>query len=671
MKLLTIPWQRLAPLASALVVFVTLAANPGTTLAAGPHSNRALALDGRTGCLEVADSSALHSLSNALTLELWFKAKSFSPDDQGVACLLRKNVTANSENFFLRFRTAAQEPVMEFCPGHGIGVLRAPFRFRRDTWYHLAATYDGAVARVFVNGTALGSEALSGRIAIDSSELLVGRGDPDYSGGEYFDGALDEIRIWNMARSQKELQATATVPLTGKEAGLVAYWNFDDGAAQNLAANGERGVLKGEARIVESARPSALEPLTEAEPPGPPPPLSMEKRLAVLEDLWRRLSEIYPALEYKGISGREWIEPTAERVRQVKGDEEFYELLLELMASLKDTHTRIVSCPGQPAQDKPPVRLDQVEGKVAVIRADESTGLKAGDLIVSVDGKPVADCLAARMKRVCSSTDRGRVRGACGQLLSGRPGTTVTLEVQGADKATRQVTLRREGRSGFLSEAAVSWRRLGDSLGYIRISRWGGGNLVQQFDRALEEFKDGRGLVIDVRGNGGGSDELADEVNGRFLEKPVVSSIDFWRQAGTNQFRKTIGRVQPRGPWTYRGRVAVLIDEGCASACEHFVSGIEAMGRVLLVGTPTNGAGGGPTVVTLCDGTKVAISRALGLRANGVVFEGHGIPPHIFSTPSLEDLRQGRDAALEIAKAWLLSGDPVPARNQSLPVPSL
>jgi hypothetical protein len=67
--------------------------------------------------------------------------------------------------------------------------------------------------------------------------------------------------------------------------------------------------------------------------------------------------------------------------------------------------------------------------------------------------------------------------------------------------------------------------------------------------------------------------------------------------------------------------------------------------------------------VKLCDGTQVIISRALGLRANGIVFEGHGIPPHILSSPSLDDLRQGRDPALEVAKGWLLSTEPVPARN--------
>jgi hypothetical protein len=201
----------------------------------------------------------------------------------------------------------------------------------------------------------------------------------------------------------------------------------------------------------------------------------------------------------------------------------------------------------------------------------------------------------------------------------------------------------------------------------MRISRWHGEDLVETFDRALEEFRETKGLIIDVRGNGGGNDQLADLVNGRLTEKAVISSIDFWRERGTDRYQRTVGWVRPRGPWTYQGRLAVLIDEASMSACEHFVSGVEAMGDVLRVGTPTNGAGGGLTRVELPDGTQVAISRALGIRANGVVFEGHGIPPHTWSAPTISDLRAGRDSALALAQEWLDSDRPVPARSPSLP----
>jgi len=270
------------------------------------------------------------------------------------------------------------------------------------------------------------------------------------------------------------------------------------------------------------------------------------------------------------------------------------------------------------------------------------------------------------MRRVCNSTDLGHIREACGQLLGGPLGTAVNVSVQGANGAVRRLTLRRESRPDFWREPAISTRELSNSIGYIRISRWTDDTIPEQFDQALERFKDALGIVIDVRGNGGGNDHLADVVNGRLITKPVISSIDFWRKTGTDQYDRTIGWGQPRGPWTYQGRVAVLIDDASMSACEHFVCGIEAMGRVLLVGLPTNGAGGGPTIVKLADGTRVAISRALGLRANGVVFEGHGIPPHIYSAPTLKDLRESRDAALERAKNWIGSGGDLPPRIQPL-----
>jgi carboxyl-terminal processing protease len=628
------------------------------------QTNRVLDLDGSTGSMVVADPASLDSLSNALTLEVRFRAAAFASQNGAVNSLLRKNPAAGGENFFLRFRAINGHPVVEFVPGPKIGLVRAAFDFQPGTWYHLAATYDGARASVLVDGSVVATADLSGPIRIDDSDLLIGRGDPSFSAGEYFNGALDEVRIWNVARSPAQLKTAMNSPLTGKEPGLLAYWNFDDGTTADQSGHGNRAVLSQGVQIVPL---SALRPVhIQAENPArEEAPLTVARRLEILDDLWQHLNDIYPALEYKGITGHSWIEHTAERVRQARTNGEFYDLLLQLMATLRDTHTRIASYPGQTWFDAPPVLLNRVEGKIAVIRAAPATGLSPGDVLLAVEDRPVEDLFDHAIKRVCNSTDRGRVSEACRQILRGTPGASVTVRILSGDGATRTVTLSRQPAPDFQGKPGVTFHALG-SLGYIRIPQWGGPSLVADFDRALEEFKSSPGFIIDVRGNGGGDDHLADLVNGRLTDRPVISSIDLWRETGTNQYRKTIGWVQPRGPWTYRGRVAVLIDEGCASACEHFVSGIEAIRTILLVGEPTNGAGGGPTLVTLCDGTRVVISRALGLRANGVVFEGHGLPPHIYATPSLDDLRHGRDPALEQAKEWLLSGKPLPPRSQPL-----
>jgi hypothetical protein len=198
-------------------------------------------LNGRTSYLEVPDSPALHTISNAFTLELWFNAKSFSPAAGDVVSLIRKNIEAGKENFFLRLRTRGPQTVVEFSPGNQIGTFRTPVQFRTNTWYHLAATYDGTIGRIFVNGASMAAAPRSGVMSIDSSKLMVGCGDPEYSGGEFFAGVLDEIRIWNVARSQNQVQAAAANSLSETNQGLVAYWNFDKPAEFDQAHNRERG----------------------------------------------------------------------------------------------------------------------------------------------------------------------------------------------------------------------------------------------------------------------------------------------------------------------------------------------------------------------------------------------------------------------------------------------
>src|SRR3974377_417940 len=125
--------------------------SPPTSIPVGEaRTNRVLSLDGKTGCMAVADAPAPHTLSNAMTREVWFKAASFYQDGGGGNSLLRKNVAANSENFSPPFRTIDGKPWVGVSPGNDLGVLRASYDLATGQWYHLAATYDGSAVRLFV-----------------------------------------------------------------------------------------------------------------------------------------------------------------------------------------------------------------------------------------------------------------------------------------------------------------------------------------------------------------------------------------------------------------------------------------------------------------------------------------------------------------------------------------
>jgi hypothetical protein len=218
--------------------------------------NQMLSLDGEGDCMRVADSQSLRSFTNAITIEVWLKASSFQAESGNINSIIRKNIMPNAENFLLRFRNVGGKPALEMGLGGEIGLLRATYDFALGTWYHIAGIYDGNTITVFMNGIAVESLNIPGKLSIDQSDLYIGKGDPTFSDGEYFHGKLDEIRVWNVARSQEQIQAAINTPLTGKEDGLVAYWNFDDGTAKDLSGHGNDGVLSGDARIAESPRPA-------------------------------------------------------------------------------------------------------------------------------------------------------------------------------------------------------------------------------------------------------------------------------------------------------------------------------------------------------------------------------------------------------------------------------
>ena len=79
-----------------------------------------------------------------------------------------------------------------------------------NAWTHLAATYDGTTLRLFVNGTQVSSIARSGAIATSGGPLTIG-GDPIYP--QYFSGRIDEVRIYNRARTATEIQADMLLPI--------------------------------------------------------------------------------------------------------------------------------------------------------------------------------------------------------------------------------------------------------------------------------------------------------------------------------------------------------------------------------------------------------------------------------------------------------------------------
>jgi hypothetical protein len=91
-----------------------------------------------------------------------------------------------------------------------------------NTWTHLAGTYDGSTLSFYINGELQGTTSVT-QSKNTSGNFVIG-------GGYSFDGMLDEFRVWNIVRSQSEIQENMEKTLAGDEDGLVAYYPFDEGS---------------------------------------------------------------------------------------------------------------------------------------------------------------------------------------------------------------------------------------------------------------------------------------------------------------------------------------------------------------------------------------------------------------------------------------------------------
>ncbi|MCF8370708.1 MAG: choice-of-anchor D domain-containing protein [Bacteroidales bacterium] len=121
-------------------------------------------------------------------------------------------------------------------------------------WAHVAATNDGTTARLYVNGVFLASAPVLTNYTGYGSDVRIGG--EACCGGNNFPGLVDEVKLWNYVRSESDIASNMHNTFAGNEAGLVKYYNFDDGTANNLVGNGNNGTLQSGASISNIGAPT-------------------------------------------------------------------------------------------------------------------------------------------------------------------------------------------------------------------------------------------------------------------------------------------------------------------------------------------------------------------------------------------------------------------------------
>ena len=215
----------------------------------------ALQFDGVDDYVEIPDSPALR-ISGPITVEAWIFRSAMGVQHS----IVEKYGCAGLGGYVLRV-TATDKLLFgtrDDC-SNGSSVSGAT-TLLSNTWYHVAGTWDGAALRVFVNGVLDAPPFPTTRNPKPgATPLRLGARGNDLASP--FNGILDEVRVWNAARSAADLQAAAYGRLLGTEPGLAAYWRLDDGlglTAADATANANTGTLTNGPIWVPSTAPLGL-----------------------------------------------------------------------------------------------------------------------------------------------------------------------------------------------------------------------------------------------------------------------------------------------------------------------------------------------------------------------------------------------------------------------------
>ncbi|MGI9105073.1 MAG: S41 family peptidase [Pyrinomonadaceae bacterium] len=388
-----------------------------------------------------------------------------------------------------------------------------------------------------------------------------------------------------------------------------------------------------------------------------------EGRLVVFDETWQTIRDRYydPSL-----NGLDWEELRA-RLRplaaEADNEAEFYSVLRRLTSRLRDAHTRVYAPDERFDWQRPTfigvgLSVREIAGEIIVAAVErdseaERGGVRAGDMLLSIDGEKAATSFARRLgEEVGASTSAAARQQAAGRLFQGARDTFISA-VFTSDRhdgrATKSVRLRRALQT---RPPALRVQKI-EGFPVVNFNMFMP-EIASELMRALrkDEVRAARGLVIDLRDNGGGQAETMTDIASAFLPQGTNLGVFTDREGRVASIPQTRAAMlfAADAVAEFRGRIVVLTSARTASAAEIFAAALQETKRARVIGEHTCGC-----VLairrrhTLPDGGLLDISEMDYRTATHTRLEGAGITPDELISPTRRDLIDRRDPALERA----------------------
>ena len=259
----------------------------------------------------------------------------------------------------------------------------------------------------------------------------------------------------------------------------------------------------------------------------------------------------------------------------------------------------------------------------------ERAGLRSGDVVLEIDGVPTAGG--------APTTIAERLRGAAGVAVD------LLVERKGMARPLRMVVAREEIRVPYV-RSRLLFDPVGRRIGYLQVRGFPRPSVDDEVGQALSELQAATidGLVLDLRGNGGGRLDVGIRMASRFVREGVLyRQVD--RAGRTRAVARSGDAVAPAVP------VAILIDGGTASMGEIFSAALQEAGVATIFGTRTMGSVAGAQTIPLADGSAMQVTVLSITSRSGAVLNQVGVQPDVVVEPTVDELRAGVDIQLDAA----------------------
>jgi hypothetical protein len=231
-----------------LLYFITITILLCLNLKAQSFGN-ALQFDGVNDYVDIGNASTFN-VETAVTYEAWIK-----PDTSLSGYIFRKVVAFAEDKHLVFSRNRIHFYLYDVFGGTNLASSPS---IPIHQYTHVAATYNTSTgtASLYINGAFDTSKSVGSGVSNSTGNLYYGFS--LVASEAPFKGIIDEVRIWNVARTESEIQSTMNQTLNGNEAGLIGYWKFDEGTGtvtRDATSSHNDGTINGAAWVISGVLP--------------------------------------------------------------------------------------------------------------------------------------------------------------------------------------------------------------------------------------------------------------------------------------------------------------------------------------------------------------------------------------------------------------------------------